>query len=385
MLIAGEASGDMHGANLVAAMRREAPQARFFGVGGPALRARGMEIMYDSGDLAVVGLVEVFSHLGVILRAMRALTKHLRRRRPDLLVLIDFPDFNLIMAKKAKRLGIPVFYYVSPQVWAWRGGRVKTIGRLVDSLAVILPFEETFYHERGVPQARFVGHPLMDTVRPAKTREACRADHGIGEKDILVGLLPGSRHREVSTLLPVFLEAARRLRHRHPGLRCMLPLAPTLNEADLDLPAWAADELGVVVVRGGRYDIMRACDAVMAASGTVTLELAILGVPMVMAYKVSPMTYFFGRRLISIEHASLVNLVAGRTVVPELLQDEANPDNLVREIERILPGTPGASAMRRRLAETRRRLGGAGASERAARLALACMGWQGGTFSGRGR
>ena len=369
MLVAGEASGDMHGAKLVAAMREQAPDLNVCGIGGPALAAQGVEILYDSSRLAVVGIVEVISHSRFIREAMRTLVKRLRECPPSLLILIDYPDFNLILAKKAKRLGIPVFYYISPQVWAWRSGRVKTIKKLVDRMAVILPFEKDFYQKRGM-EVEYVGHPLMDTVRTAVPRAEFLQSLGIAPESTVIGILPGSRRREIAGMLPVFLAAAKLLQGQLVKPVFLLPLAPTLSEDDLLANGLAEAGVEVRVIRENRYELMAACNAVMAASGTVSLELAILDVPMVISYRVSPLTYFLGRRLIKVRYASLVNLVAGREVVPELLQDEAVPEKIATATVRLVADQAERALMLTGLAEVRERLGGAGASARAARLAL---------------
>jgi len=359
----------MHGAKLVAAMREQAPNLAVCGIGGPALTSCGMEILYDSSRLAVVGIIEVISHFRFIREAMRALEKRLREQPPDLLILIDYPDFNLILAKKAKLLGIPVFYYISPQVWAWRSGRVKTIKKLVDRLAVILPFEKEFYQKRGM-KVEYVGHPLLDTVRAARPRTEFLASLGIAPESKVIGILPGSRRREIAAMLPTFLAAAKLIEEQMGKVFFLLPLAPTLSEADLLANGLAEAGVEVRVIRENRYELMAACDAVMAASGTVSLELAILEVPMVISYKVSPLTYFLGRRLIKVQYASLVNLVAERKVVPELLQDAAVPEKIAAATVRLVANQAERTRMLAGLAEVREQLGGPGASVRAARLAL---------------
>jgi lipid-A-disaccharide synthase len=316
-----------------------------------------------------VGIVEVISHFGFIREAMQALEKRLREQPPHLLILIDYPDFNLILAQKARRLGIPVFYYISPQVWAWRSGRVKTIKKRVDRMAVILPFEKNFYQQRGMA-VEYVGHPLMDTVRAAMPRAEFLQSLGIAQDSTVIGILPGSRKREIAVMLPVFLAAAKQMQARLAKPVFLLPLAPTLSEDDLLTHGLAEAGVEVRVIRENRYELMAACDAVMAASGTVSLELAILDVPMVISYRVSPLTYFLGRRLIKVQYASLVNLVAGREVVPELLQDEATPEKIAAATVRLVANQTERAAMLAGLAEVRERLGGAGASARAAQLAL---------------
>ena len=373
MIVAGEASGDMHGAGLVRAMHRLDPTLRFSGMGGRELRAAGVEILVDAAGMAVVGAVEVLSHLGEILRARRSLIARLHSDRPDLLILIDYPDFNLLLAARAKRLGIPILYYISPQVWAWRQGRVRTIRRLVDRMLVILPFEREFYARHGVT-VDFVGHPLVDTVRAALDRDRFARLHAIDPGRTLVGLLPGSRRKEVGALLPVFLGAAERLEQAHPG-RCtfLIPQASTIDRGQLDRAGLAAvaDRLDVRVISDDRYSMMAACDAVVAASGTVILELALLGTPTVAAYRISPHTYWMGRLLIrKIKYFTLVNLIAGREVIPELLQDAANPEQIAHELELLLEDDNRCRQMQEGLAEVRDRLGEPGAADRAAAIAL---------------
>ncbi|MDZ7640772.1 MAG: lipid-A-disaccharide synthase [Desulfurivibrio sp.] len=385
LIVAGEASGDMHGANLARALRQQAPGVRLSAMGGEALVGEGVELVYEASRLSVVGLVEVLSHLGEIRQALGCLRAFLRRQRPDLLILIDFPDFNLRLAKEAKKLGIPVFYYISPQVWAWRRGRVRTIRRLVDKMAVILPFEQEFYQEHGVA-VEFVGHPLLDELgawvggqgeelpAPLSAIEEPVAEPAgaAGNRHPLIGLLPGSRRREIAVLLPLFLAAARQLAAELPvAPRFLLPLAPGLKAEQLaEYGLSKAPELAIEVTTAGRHRAMAACDGAIAASGTVTLELALLNVPLVMAYKLSPLTYLLGRWLVDLPHATLVNLVAGREVIPELLQSRATPENICHHLHPLLTATPARAQMLAGLAQVRARLGTPGASRRAAAAAL---------------
>jgi lipid-A-disaccharide synthase len=369
MIVAGEASGDMHGANLVRSLRRRRPDLSISGMGGVALMEQGVEILYDAAKMGVVGLSEVLAHLKDIRLAMRILESGLRNNRPDLLILIDYPDFNLMLAGKAKKLGIPVFYYVSPQVWAWRSGRIRKIRKRADRMAVILPFEEEFYRRHGM-EVNFVGHPLMDAVRTSQPREAFLQRHEIDPRATVIGLLPGSRHKEIATLLPVFLEAAKLLAEKVPQPVFLLPLAPTLSRSDLERHGLDASSLDIRVISDNRYDLMASCGAVMTASGTVTLELAILGVPMAVCYRTSSLTYFLGRKLVKVEFFSLVNLVAGRQVVPELLQDQVTPEAIAEFLLSVLSETAKHAEVCRELAEVRDRLGRPGASDRAAEAAL---------------
>lgn len=372
LIVAGEASGDLHGAHLAKALQELAPGVTIAAMGGKALAAQGATLLADAAKLAVVGIVEVLSHLGEIRAAKAALERYLRAERPDLLILIDYPDFNLLLARKAKKLGIPILYYISPQVWAWRSGRVRTIRRLVDRMAVILPFEQRFYAEHGMT-VDFVGHPLLDSVRTTMSREEFCTRHRIPVGNTLIGLLPGSRRKELASMLPVFLAAAEQLAKSHQHLSFLIPLAPTMTRADLDQCGLDGTKLDVRVIEENRYDLMAACQAVMAASGTVTLELAILGVPMVVSYRVSRLTYALGRRLIKVAYASLVNLVAGERVVEELLQADATPEKISAAVGRLVTDAEYRQAMIARLHEVRRALGEPGASRRTARLALAMI------------
>ncbi len=373
MIIAGEASGDLHGARLVQAMREQEPGLVFCGMGSREMVAAGVEILFDAGKIAVVGLLEVLTHFPDIFSAMKILKRRMREDRPDLLILIDFPDFNLMLAKKAKKLGIPVFYYISPQVWAWRTGRVKTIGQLIDTMGVILPFEESFYSSRGVT-AHYVGHPLLDSVKVTTNRETFCRTHAIDPEHKLVGLLPGSRRKEISALLPDLLASAKRLvgKYEHEFV-FLLPVASTITEEEL----WNnglgdySELINIKLIREDRYDMMAACDAVVAASGTVTLELAILGVPMVVVYRLSPQTYLLGRLLAKhMQFFSLVNLIAERSIVTELLQEEVNPGKIEAELARLLFDDNSRNEMQMGLDEVLSKLGQPGASHQAAELAL---------------
>ncbi len=376
MLVTGEASGDLHGANLLREMRARQPDLKFCGMGGSELASLGMEILYDASKVAVVGVLEVFSHLGDILKAQRLLTTRMKTRPPALLIIIDLPDFNLLLAKKAKKLGIPVFYYIAPQVWAWRSGRVRTIGKRVDKVGVILPFEEEFFRSRGV-DAEYVGNPSLDSVVVSQTAEQICEKYRIAHGSRRIGILPGSRKREIATLFPIFLEAAQLLQKESAvPLVFLLPLASTIMEGDLWREGFRqkAADLDIRVISEDRYDVMAACEAVIAASGTVILELALLDVPMVATYRFAPVTYQLGRMLVKLRHFSLVNLIAGEEVVPELLQDEVTPANIAFHVQQMLNDRQIREKIHKGLRDVRNRLGGQGASGRAAELALQMLG-----------
>ncbi len=375
MIVTGEASGDMHGANLIKAMQREVPGISVSGMGGEALLSTGMTPLYDASKLSVVGISEVFSHLADIRAAQQILGQHMSKQKPGLLILIDLPDFNLMLAKKAKKLGIPVFYYISPQVWAWRSSRVKKIKELVDRMAVILPFEKEFYRQKGM-NVDFVGHPLLDEVKSKKTREEFLAELSVkdnGQK--IIGILPGSRKKEIQSMLQIFIQAAKLIETGIGRTTFLLPVAPTLTDAVMTDCGAEDSGLDLVTTRADRYDLMNACDVVIAASGTVTLELGILNIPMVVSYRVSPLSYFLGSRFIKVEYASLINLIAGKEVVGELLQENATPGNISLAIIDLLKNKEKYLKMKDELAKVISKLGDPGASQRAAKLALSVAMW----------
>lgn len=372
MIVAGEASGDLHGGNLVRALHELDPALLFYGVGGARMKAAGVQLVADAADMAVVGLTEVVFKLGLLLKVMHRLKASLKREPPDLVILIDYPDFNLSIARAARKHGISVLYYISPQVWAWRKGRIATIRSSVDRMAVILPFEKEFYREAGM-DVTFVGHPLLDEVKKKYRRKEALRRFGLKDDALTVGLLPGSRRSEVARLLPEMLQACRILEGRLSPLQFILPMAGTLD------PGLVQDILRqfpvqVSVVRDEIYDAIALSDVSIVASGTATLETALLEIPMVVVYKVSAPSYAIGRRVIRVEHISLVNLIAGRQVVPELIQDEANPERIADEVRQLLVRVEKQRAMKAALAEIRGKLGAPGASQRTAQIAWEMLG-----------
>lgn len=376
MIVTGEASGDLHGANLVKSLLSKNSKLQFCGMGGKELEALGVEILYDAAKVSVVGIFEVFSHLKDIWLAQRVLRRRLIQEPPDLLILIDLPDFNLMLAKKAKQLGIQVFYYISPQLWAWRSGRVKTMKARVDKIGVILPFEEEFYKKRGV-EAQYVGHPLLDTVRTSATKKQFCELHNISQGTRCIGLFPGSRKREVSSLLPIFLLAAESLQLQSPEpIVFFIPRASTIGAQEFSAAGIERYQqfLDIRVIEHDRYNMMAACDAVVTASGTVTLELAILEVPMIVVYKLAPLTYQLGKRLVKVDFFSLVNLIAGYAAVPELLQHEVTAETISSELYAITTIPARKKKMKQALKEVREKLGASGASDKAATAALQLIG-----------
>ena len=371
LIVAGEASGDLHGARLVEALRRRAPGVALEGMGGARMRAAGVHLLADAADTAVVGFTELWEKRRALRQALRRLRDHLHAVRPALLICIDFPDFNLLLARTARRLQVPVCYFISPQVWAWRGGRIRTIRRLVRKMLVLFPFEEALYREAGV-DVTFVGHPLLDVLADVPSRERCRAALEIPESAPVLGLLPGSRQAEVRRHLPLLLEAASSLATSQPALKVLIGLAPTLDARDAEA-AVAAGGVAATVIHGRTYELMRAGDLLLAVSGTVTLEAAILGTPMVITYRLGTLSWLIARLLIDVRFIGLPNLVANDGVVPEFIQHDATPERLARAAAEILESPERQARMRAALADVRARLGTPGAAERAAREVLALL------------
>lgn len=370
MLVAGEVSGDLHGAHLVEAIQKIDPEIEFFGIGGEGLRRRGMRLLHHAHALSVVGITEVILKLGTIFKAFRKLKASMEREKPDLIVLIDFPEFNLRLARIAHQKGIPVLYYISPQIWAWRPERIKLIAEWVRKMVVFLPFEVPLYESAGV-DVEWVGHPLLDIVKPILSKEEAFRKFGLDPKRKTIGLLPGSRTHEVKRLLPPLLASTRLLQKGIPELQFVIPLAPNMSRKDLS--PWIRKFPSVNIIEGLTYDAMNLSDLLITASGTATLEAAILGKPMVIIYKVSLLSYWVGRTLIRVDHIGLVNLVAGREIAPELIQREVTPERIAQEVLRIL----GDPALYRKtvssMQEVKKNLGKPDAPERAARIVLSLL------------
>jgi len=371
LLVAGEVSGDLHGSHLVEAIRSVDPEIQFFGVGGEGLKRVGMELLFPSQSLSVVGITEVFFKLRAILKALQGLKKSIERERPDLVILIDFPDFNLRLAKIAHRRGIPILYYISPQVWAWRPKRIKLIARLVKKMIVLFPFEVPLYEAVGV-DVEWVGHPLLDIVKPTLSKEKAFQQFGLDPNRRTVGLLPGSRIHEIERLLPPLLASAHLLQEEIPDLQFVIPLAPGLPKTLLS-PWMKNISVPVKVVEGFTYDVMNLSELLIAASGTVTLEGAILGKPMIIIYKVSLLSSWVARALVRLDHIGLVNLVAEKEIAPELLQRDVNPQRISDEALRILRDPILSRKMAESMKEVRQKLGEPGAAQRAARTVLSLM------------
>lgn len=368
MIVAGEASGDIYGADLVQKALSLDSGLQFFGIGGSRMRESGVTTLVDSADMAVMGLIEVFKHFGVISAAFLALKKLLQHDPPELLILIDYPGFNLRLAAAAKKAGVKVLYYISPKVWAWKAGRIRKIAAAVNQMAVIFPFEVPIYQKAGVP-VTFVGHPMLDLVHVEMNREEAAASFGLDPSRKTVGLFPGSRRSEIERILPSILAAADRLHNKFPDLQFVLPLASTLSEEDIR-PHLSRTGVSPIITTRRIHDLIRGCDAIISVSGTVTLEIALVGTPMVIIYKLAPLTYQVARRVVKIEHIGLCNIVAGRSLVKELIQEHANPEAIAAEIAMILSNETYRTTMHGELTAIREKLGGGGAALRTASLAL---------------
>ena len=371
MLVAGEASGDARGAELVRTLRQRSPSVELFGMGGANLRDAGMKVAYDIAEVTgVVGIWEIIGSLRRLWLAYRLLRRLLLERRPDLLILIDFPEFNMRLARVARRRGVAVLYYVSPQVWAWRRYRIRKIASRVDAMAVVFPFEADLYRDAGMKVVAFVGHPLVDVVSPGKDRTASLRAVGLDEGKLTVALMPGSRTKEVASLAGPMIEAAGRLAQER-DVQFVLIRASTIERGELERAAAGASAT-VRIADGNGYDALAAADLVWVASGTATLEAGLLQKPMVIAYRLSPLSYWVGRLLVRVEHIGMVNIIAGERVVPELIQDEVTADRIVAETRRMLRPEVNRSVVRK-LAAVRHRLGPPGAPGRVADMALALL------------
>jgi lipid-A-disaccharide synthase len=363
MLSCGEPSGDLYAGALVRALRAREPELEAFGLGGPALAAAEARLVADFRGLSVTGLTEAVRILPRSLATYRRLVDAARRDRPDVLVLVDYPDFNFRLMKAVKALGIPIVYYISPQLWAWRPSRMKTMQALVDRVLVIFPFEEEIYRRAGV-DVRFVGHPLLELAAASTDRDTLIRELGMDGTRPIVALLPGSRANELERLAPVLEQASRHIAHRLPGVQFVVARAPHLPDALFDV--FAAPVAPVRVVEGRTDDVLSIADVVLTASGTATVQTAIHGKPMVVLYKLSPLTYTLGKPLAKVDMYAMVNLIASRRIVRELIQDACTAEAVADEAVALLTDGARRETMVRDLDAVRTALGGPGASGRAA-------------------
>lgn len=371
---AGEPSGDLHAANLIRALRSKitpSDKLRVRAMGGEKLTAANAEIIVDCAELAVIGIIEVLKNWSQIQAALKTLKQNLENDPPDLLILVDYVEFNLKLAAHAKSLGIKVLFYVSPQVWAWRSHRVKKIGQAIDAMAVIFPFETQIYEDNHIP-VRYVGHPLADEVHPNMSKTEAKKAFGVDVDQLLVALLPGSRQSEVNRILPIMLKAAEQVKRALPNVQFIAPIAPSLPESLID--ALLEDSsIELIRVSGQSYDVLNCANSAMVASGTATLETALLEIPMSIVYKVNALSYQIFKRLIEVEHIGLANIVAGKRIVPEFIQHEAQPELIAAEVVRQINHPNHRDQIIRDLKEVKLRLGTGGGSANVAQMALDMM------------
>ncbi|MSV23847.1 lipid-A-disaccharide synthase [Selenomonas sp. WCA-380-WT-3B 3/] len=369
MFSAGEVSGDIHGEQLALAIRRMDPSAELVGFGGTRMEAAGVRLYKNFADYNVMGIWEVLKNIRRLFALLDGLTAFMREEKPDLLVIIDYPDFNWRLAKRARALGIPVFSYIPPSAWAWRKGRAAKCAKLADEFVAIFPHELPVYEKAGA-RISFVGNPLVDKVKPEMTRQEARDFFHMPKGKTAVLLLPGSRRQEIELLLPAMLQGARKLLQAHPETVLYLPLADGIREGRIQSMIDAAS-VPVTLVRDKRYALMAAADAAVATSGTVVMEAALLGLPCVVLYRLSPVSYFVGRLLVHVKHFSLPNILLDESFETELLQDEVTPDRIAEELWRLYPGNPHRAEVTAKLRQACERLGPPGASGRVAEKILA--------------
>jgi len=366
MISAGEASGDHHAALALTALREQGVSFEAFGMGAGKLEKLGVSIDVDCRSLAVIGFVDALLNYHKFRLRIHRLRKLMKTRKPDLLVIVDYPDFNLKLAKTAQQLGIPVLFYISPQVWAWRTKRVTKIARLVNHMAVIFPFEEKFYADANVP-VTYVGHPLVDSARCDLTQAEARVALKLSTDKLIVALLPGSRNGELSRILPIMLDSARALLTHLPNTEFVVPCAPTLNLQIVEEMIRAA-QLPITLIEGQTCPVLRSADAALTASGTATLETALMGTPMAVVYRMNRINYALMSRMIQIDHIGLVNIVAEQGIVQEFVQDNAQAVPIATELSRLLTDKPYRTTMQENLAEVTLRMGSGGASRNVATL-----------------
>ncbi len=367
MIVAGEASGDLHGANLVTELKKIQPDIDCYGVGGEYMQKAGVDIHVNASELSVVGLVEVIKHYPRLYNILNKMRYELKNNPPDLLVLIDSPDFNLRLAKTAKKLGIKVMYYVSPQIWAWRSSRIKVIKKCVDIMAVVFPFEVKFYKDAGV-HVEYVGHPLVkDAIVTADKDEFFRAENLDANKK-LIGIFPGSRVSEIANNFPVLIEAALKLSQQRSDIQFITPVASTLSE-DYIQKFINYSKINITTTTSKIYDVINACDAIAAASGTVTLQITLMQTPMLIVYKISPITYKILNKMVNFTYAGIANVIAGKEICREFIQDDATAKNIALELEKLLSNKSYAAEMRKEMHKIRENLGEKNGSVAAAQLA----------------
>jgi lipid-A-disaccharide synthase len=382
LIVAGEASGDLHGSGLIRELKNINSFLQFFGIGGDRMKKEGMELIYHIDRLSIMGFFEVLKNIGLIREVMKTMVKLAEQRKPDLVVLIDYPGFNFRFAKRVKKMGTPIAYYISPQVWAWGGNRVKKMKGLIDKMIVIFPFEKDIYKKFDI-DCEFVGHPLLEVVRPVLSKEDFQSKFDLRKNEALLGLLPGSRWQEVEKILPIMVQTAELLGARIKNLRVMLGLASTIKKKKVEiildqfkskvdpsilLRVDPEHSRRVEIIENLTYDLMKHSDLLLVASGTATLESAILGTPFLVLYKTGFWTYLLAKSLVSIPNIALANVVAGKKIVPEYIQNKAVPKDIAEEMYDILTNKPRYKSIQNELSSVKEKIGEAGASKRAAQI-----------------
>ncbi|NOR43406.1 MAG: lipid-A-disaccharide synthase [Gammaproteobacteria bacterium] len=367
VIVAGEASGDAHAARLVNELKKLDDSISFRGMGGDNLRKANVDVFIDMAELAVVGIVEVLLKYNMIKGELNKLKQNITDNPPDLLILVDYQEFNQRLAAYAKSIGIKVLFYIGPQVWAWRPKRVYKMGKIVDHMAVILPFEKKLYEDADVP-VTFTGHPLTNEVLIDKTKQQARTQLNIDEKTTL-GLFPGSRSGEIKRVLPILLETAKLIKKDKPDIQFLLPVANTVKDEDLAPFDHAINELSVITTKESFHDVIQACDVILTASGTATLEIGLLEVPMVIVYKIAALSHFILKFLVSIKHLGLVNIIPGKEIVREFIQQNAKPEDIKKEALKLLNDKTYYDSMQHELSLIRQQLGDGDGSKNVAKLA----------------
>ena len=368
---AGEASGDAHAARMVDEMKQMEPTLYFTGMGGEKLRSSGVEILVDINKMAVVGLVEVLIKYRSLKAELKRLQNYIEKNRPDLVILVDYQEFNQQLSAFAKQLGIQTLFYIGPQVWAWRPKRVYKMPSITDHLAVILPFEKDCYKDTDL-DVHFTGHPLTDTVKKDKKPEQARRLLSLPESTT-IGLFPGSRPGEIKRVLPVLLDTAKRIRESKPDCQFVLPMASSLKNTDFQPFQQPIEALSVHIIEDHFYDTAMACDVVLTSSGTSALEIALLEIPMVIVYKIAPLSFFILNKLVTVKFLGLMNIISGREIVQEFIQGDAKPHAITEEALRLLNDITYRENMIKALAEIRRQLGAGGGSKNVAKLACTLL------------
>ncbi len=349
-------------------LKKQIPTIKGLGMGGTKMQQAGIDIRFDSSGIGVIGLIEVLRHYGEIRRALKLMQNLLVSEKPDLLVCVDYKEFNFKLARFAKQQGVKVLFYVSPQVWAWRPGRVVSYGKVIDMMAVIFPFETAYYEAENIP-VKYVGHPSVDKVHPLRSRAEDMSEFSLQEECTVVGILPGSRINEIKRMLPVMLAAAEKLAQSHDHIQFILPQADSIT--DELLQAYLKNSsVNIKVIKHQPYDVIQCCNAIMTASGTATLEIALLQIPMVIAYKLSAITYFLGKYLVNTKFIGLPNIIAGKSIVKELIQHDVTEENLVDEVSRILKDNNYRERMLAELGIVKEKLGQGGGSKNMADLVV---------------